>query len=300
MELSALLAQPQLSVITRDADSELVRIQQVVEHKLLVDGRGDLEELFGRLLATGTPPSPKTLDLIGHSTADSSMLLLGNWIIDTADRAVTAFWREIADLEVLPRLGIHGLRLLGCETAIARSGRSTIHKLSEILGIEVFGTRAMLSADHYDEGGFSRDSTHALVSSRTLRSESGDANGAVGASRYPRLLDIDALPASPLSTHRPPWPQRLASTEAARRILRLVRRTAGAEMPGLVAVPNCEIALPSSKPDWYHLAQILLDCEFVRVYPEGQAKPGVLYPVDDPSALQVLVDQLPTVSASPS
>lgn len=293
MEISALLEQPQLSVMTRHADFELARIQEIIEHKVLVEERGDLEELFARLLALPARSVPKTLDLIGHSTADGALLQLGSWVIDTTSSTVTAFWREIADLEILPRLEIHRIRLLGCETAVTAAGRATIRKLSEILGVEVCGTRHMLSSDHYKHSGFNPESEHVLVSSNELRPENRDARGARDVPLFPRLLDIDALPASPLTTHRQPWPQRIANSEAARSILRLVRRTAGAEMPGLVAAPSCEIALPSSKPNWYHVAQILLDGEFIRVYPEGDCRSGVLYPVDDPSALKVLVDRLP-------
>lgn len=294
MELAALVAQPQLSVITRHADFELARIQEVIEHKVLVEERGDLEELFARLLAQPASPTPKTLDLIGHSTSESSLLQLGNWVIDSASSTVTAFWREIADLEVLPRLGIRRIRLLGCETASTVPGRSTVRKLSEILGVEVCGTSRMLSSDHYEASGFKHESEHVLISSNELLPhDTHNTHNSSHVAHYPRLLDIDALPTSPLMTHHQPWPRRIASSEAARSILRLIRRTAGAEMPGLVAAPSCEIALPSSKPDWYHLAQILLDCEFVRVYPEGHHKPGVLYPVDDPLALRALVDQLP-------
>lgn len=296
MQHSALLAQPHLSVIARDADAELARIQELIEHKVLVDGRGDLEELFGRLLGAGAPATPKTLDLIGHSTPDRSLLALGAWVIDAARPAVRAFFRELADLEVLPRLGIRAIRLLGCQTADTAPGRATIHALAEILGVEVLGARQLLYSAHYDARGFRDEARHALVSSRDLEGEPGDARPSIDPSRYPRNLDIDALPSSPLATHPPPWPRRIATAEAARDLLRLVRRSAGAEMPGLLASPSCELALPSPARDWYHLVQVLLDGELVRVYPEGPAGPGIVYPVDDPRALRALVDRLPAIA----
>lgn len=292
MALSTLLAQPHLSLITRHADPELARIQDLIEHKVLVEGRGDLEELLGRLLGQDLAPTPKTLDLIGHSTPDNALLTLGEWVIDTASSTVRAFFRELADLEVLPRLGVHALRLLGCQTADTKQARTTICELSEILRLEVLGTRQLLYAAHYDPHGFRCESEHLLTSSSQLRQDLGEASVSTDAARYPRLFDIDALPASPLATHRPPWPQRIATPEAARDLLRLVRRTAGAEMPGLLAQPSCEIALPSSQPDWYYLAQILLDGEFIRVYPDGAHKPGVVFAVDDPPTLRALVDQM--------
>jgi len=299
MPHSALLAQPHLSVITGDADPELARIQELLEHKVVVGGRGELEELLGRLLGANAPPTPKTLDLIGHSTPDLSVLAIGAWAIDAASATVRAFFRELADLEVLPRLGIRAVRLLGCETAGTAAGRATICKLSEILGAPVLGTRQMLSAAHYDARGLKDECRHALVSSDELRGERdpGAPVGSSGASPYPRLLDIDALPSSPLAAHPPPWPRRIATAAIARDLLRLVRRAAGAEMPGLLDAPSCELALPSSKPGWYHAAHVLRDGELLRFYPDGTHRPGVVYPVDDPRALRELLDRLPAITA---
>lgn len=296
MDLSALLAQPHLSVITRDADPELARIQELIEHRVLVDGRGDLEALFGRLLDAGAPPSPKTLDLIGHSTPDKALLALGDWVIDAARRAVTSFFRGLADLEVLPRLGIRAIRLLACQTAETEDGRATICKLSEILGVEVLGARPLIYSGHYDARGYRDELEGLLVSSRELRGERYETGVTLQSMPYPRQLDVDALPASPLSAHPPPWPLRIATVEAARDLLRLVRRTAGAEMPGLLAQPSCEIALPSAMRGWYCLVQVLLDGQLVRIYPDGDRHPGVVYPVIDPCALRALLEQLPAAA----
>jgi hypothetical protein len=296
MKHSALLAQPHLSVITGDTDAELARIRELIEHKVVINGRGDLEELLGHLLNAGLPPSRKTLDLIGHSTPDRSLLAMGAWVIDAGSSAVRAFFRELAELEVLPRLGIHAIRLLACQTAETAHGCATICKLSEILGVEVLGTRHLLGSAHYDARGFRQEAQHVLASSYDLRREPADTIGTMlgwRTSRAPRLLDIDALPSSPLPTHPPPWPRRIATSAAARDLLQLVRRSAGAEMPGVLALPCCEIAVPSSKPGWYHLAQILFDGEFVRFYPSGMHLPGIVYPVEDPRALRTLVDRLP-------
>jgi hypothetical protein len=295
MKYSALLAQPHLSVITSDDDVELARIRELIEFRAVVGERGDLEELFGDLLGADAPPTLKTLDLIGHSTPDQSLLALGAWVIDAASSTVRAFFRELAELDVLPRLGIRAVRLLGCHTAETAAGRDTICKLSEILGVEVLGTSQMLSSAHYDARGLRDEAQHALASSYDLRAEPAAAIGSIQASRYPRLLDVDALPASPLSAHPPPWPRRIATPAIARDILRLVRRAAGAEMPGLVAPPSCEIALPSSKPGWYHAVQILFDGELIRVHPDGTHRPGIVYPVEDSRALRALLEQLPSL-----
>ena len=295
MQHSALLEQPHLSVITGDADGELARIQELVGTRVLVEERGDLEALLGRLLEAGAPPAPRTLDLIGHTTRDESLLVLGAWVIDAASSKVRAFFRELAELEVLPRLGVGAVRLLGCGTAATAAGRATICRLADILGVEVLGTRELLDAAHYGPGGFLDGCRHLLVSSAELAREAAPLLASLEASRYPRLLDVDALPASPPAAHAPGWPRRVATAESAREVLRLVNRAAGAEMPGLAAQPTCELALPSAKPGWYHVAEVMFGGELLRVYPDGTHRPGIVYSVQDPQALRALVDRLPVL-----
>jgi len=288
-----LLAQPHLAVVTRAADSELARIVTQLEHKVLVDGRSDIERMFGELLALDVPPTPKTLDLIGHSTAGKSLLMIGDFIIDAAKPTVTAFFRELAEQNVLSRLGINALRLLGCLTADTGHARWTICTLADILGIEVYGTRDLIFAAHYDANGFLPERRYLLVSATELKSDGVEPTPLSRGTPYERVLDLDALPTSPLVIEDVPWPLRVASQEHARAFLRLVRRRDGATMPGLLTSPRCEIALPSGQPDNYHRVQVLLDGEFVRVYPDGADAPGIVYPVDDPYALKCLVDNMP-------
>lgn len=296
------LLRPHLSVVTRHADAELARIQGQIEHCVLADGRTELEELLGRLLvsaeASGITQPPKTLDLIGHSVPVSSQLQLGDWVLDAASATVTSFFRGLADQDVLPRLGIHAVRLLGCHTACTPAARRTLTTLSDILGLEVYGTSDMILANHYDASGFNRDWRFLLVSSTDVRELERETADTVRADPYPRALDIDRLPAHALDDRHALWPRRFATAEAAGRILRLIRRTEGALMPGLLAAPSCELLLPAAAPNAYHVAQILLDGTFVRVYPDGPAHPGVLYPVTEPQALRLLLDALPAVAAA--
>lgn len=299
MDLLALLRQPHISVITRRADSELARIQDLVTNRVLVDGRADLEELLSRLLdaARATPITmpPKTLDLIGHSIPVSSLLQLGDWILDAESPTLLAFFRGLADLDVLPRLGVHAVRLLGCNTAATPAGRRTITTLADILGLEVHGTSNMIYGGHYDEHGFAHRWRFLLVSSSDIReSEHGDAN-AVTPEPSPRVLDIDGLPAFPLEVRTSPWPRRLATADDANQLLKLVRRTDGGMMPGLLSLPSCEVVLPAGRPNAYHVIQVVLDGTFVRVYPDGPVKPAVLYPVTDAHALRQIVDALPPI-----
>lgn len=293
------LSKSHLSVITRHADFELVRIQNIIEHKVLVDGRWDLEEMLGRLTTTRADDdiAPKTLDLIGHSTPGQSLLMLGDWVLDAAAPTVTSFFRGLADNDVLPRLGVHTVRLLGCQTAGTDLGRATICALADILQLEVQGTTQLIYSAHYGVTGFRDDCLHTLVGSSDLRGQPRSPRTTITGERYRRVLDIETLPSSPIAKHEAPWPRRVAGNEAARSILRLIRRNDGAQMPGLLATPDCEVALPAMKPNWFHFAQVLLEGEFVRVYPDGNRQAGVLFPVEDPQALRSLVECLPIVSS---
>jgi hypothetical protein len=86
---------------------------------------------------------------------------------------------------------------------------------------------------------------------------------------------------------------RLASGDDVQRIVDLVRCDEGATMAGAVVQPDYQVAMTSITSCQYHLIDILLAGEFVRVYPDGHELPGVLFPVNDPVALLALVDTLP-------
>jgi hypothetical protein len=167
-----------LSVVSGQADFELRHLEDIIEHHVTVHGCGDLEKLLERLLIeSGRVDAivPKTLDLIGHSRAAASLLTLGDWVIDAATPSVAAFFRELADHDILPRLGIHALRLLGCGTADTGQGRATICALSDILGLEVYGTNHLLYDAHYGPHGFRDDWKFLLVCSSDLRQDPGMA-----------------------------------------------------------------------------------------------------------------------------
>lgn len=279
-----------LSLITRDADDLLRRIRDVISQRVLVDGRADVERVLSSLARDASVPTPRTLDLIGHSTPDRSLLILGDWVIDGTSSKVLSYFRGLADEGVFTRLGITAIRLLGCETATSSTGRLTLTALSEITGLEVFGTSQMIDETSYTADGFHND--HALVSSTDLRREPITMLVKRGGEPFQRVLDIEMLPASPLGP-RPGHPRRLAELADARTVLSLIRRSEGAQMPGMFGVPTCEIGLPSSKPNWWHLIQVLLDGEFVRVFPDGEDRPGVLFPVSDAKQLRELIAALP-------
>lgn len=301
MELSTRLDLPHLSFIARDADHELARVQGIIEHQVLVGGRVELEEQLGRMLgdaraqAPGRRVVPKTLDLIGHSTPSAALLTLGDWVIDARSPTVTAFFRELADHDVLPALGVTAVRLLGCMTAASPEGRATVRALADVLGLEVYGTTQLIYAAHYDRAGFRADCAHVLASASDLRDEQTDGAevAALRPAPYPRLLDVDALPVAPLPQHTAPWPRRVASTETAAALLRLIQRDAGAAMPGLLAGPLCEVALPSPRRGLFHVAHVLRDGDFVRFYPDGPERPGIVFPTHDAQELRTAIAHLP-------
>jgi hypothetical protein len=290
-----LLSRRRLSVISGEPDPDLARTAQRVVPSVRVAGRRDLEGLFGRLLhaGEGTAAVAKTLDLFGHSTASGSLLRLGDWVIDTGSPAELAFFRHLAARDVLPRLGIHAVRLLGCNTATTLTGRATVCTLAAVLGVEVFGTKDLLYEAHHDEDGFLDAWSFLLVSATDLRRSTAIPTTPPGAESL-ELLDLEVVPALPLVPGAAHAPRRIAAPAAVRQILRLIRRDAGAWMPKGPA-PSCELALPSATtPGAYHLAYVLLDNAFLRFHPHGFSAPGVVYPVDDPYALRCVLEQLPS------
>jgi hypothetical protein len=271
-----------LSFISRSDDAELREIEsRIAGPVVVVDGRADIEAALCRLLAAGAPPAPRTLDLIGHSTAGTSLLVMGDWVIDATSPTVIAFFRELAEQNVVARLGLQAVRLLGCATAVTEHGRYTVCALADLLGIEVVGTTAPVLASYYEPAGFSRDRRYLLTSATELRARGAVTRPRASSRSASRVLDIDRLPAVPLDQTRP-WPVHVVSTEQARELLALIQRHDGAPA-ALATVPWCELALPSPDRDRYHRIEVLSDGELVRV------EPGNVYPVSDPVAFRALV-----------
>jgi hypothetical protein len=296
MELyRSLLSRACLSMVSAAPDDGLHDIARIITPSLRIAGPEQLAAALQRLLAASDRAEldePRTLDLIGHSAVRASQLRLGDWVIDVARPEVAAFFRGLARRGVLPRLGIRSLRLLGCGTASTADGRATICALAEILRLEVYGTTHLLYDVHYDERGFRDAWAFLLVAAGELRRTTAAHAPRAPGPRWPRTLELDALPAQPLGP-RCARTRRVATVSAAREILRLIRRDAGAPMPGPAAAPISELALPSETPGAYHVAEVLGDGGFVRFYPDGPAAPGVAYPVDDAPLLCRIVDALP-------
>jgi hypothetical protein len=111
------------------------------------------------------PASPRTLDLIGHSTRGHRLLRLGRTAIDMLDPDVARFFAGLAGSGLLPQLRISAVRLLGCETATTDAGLRTLRLLSYVLGLPVYGTRIPLLKSHSNAAGFDPAFAHVLVRS---------------------------------------------------------------------------------------------------------------------------------------
>ena len=227
--------------------------------------RADFELVLSRLLADHV--TAPTLELVGMANPDK-LLVLGDWVIDAETRKARALFRELAEQRVLARLGIERVHLRACSTSATERGRRTLAALAEILGVPVTGEPGLVC--------LRRDVQPVAT----------------------RSLDLDALaplaPLAPLASHAVA-PRSLELPRAAgdapapslidtHAVLALVRRTEGAVLPGLLALPHREVALVGPGGTT-HLLEVLLDHEHVRVAGD------LVFPVADPRALRALLER---------
>lgn len=144
-----------LHVSASPADGELARLVERVANNRPIQQLAGLRLLLDRLrgcrrCAPGA--ERRTLDLLAHATPDR-LLQLGTSVLDPRLPDVRRLFQEMAQDEILPRLGIHELRLLGCETAMSRAGQAAIRALSDILGIRVVGTIRPVYAAYFGATG---------------------------------------------------------------------------------------------------------------------------------------------------
>ncbi len=299
-QLRRILSRSRISLVTSYPDAEVTRLTRLLVDPLPIDGRASLERTLGELatVAGNHSSQARTLDLIGHATADG-LLRLGDWVVDGDSPTVNAFFRGIADVELLPRLNVTSVRVLGCSTAVGARARRTLRTLAELLGLEVLGTLGPIYSLHYDADGFGEQwrfllSRASEVPASPLILPSGDGTVSDDAATLAllRLLDIDALPRVPLRAVGS-TPRKVVTNGPARELLSLVDRTRGAQMPGLLAIASHELALLADASEC-HIAEVILDGHFLRVFPDGPEKPGIVYPVSDARHLLSLVAALPT------
>jgi hypothetical protein len=218
----------------------------------------DREAVAERLLAMSKqlPPSPRVLDFVGM-TGHDKLLTFHDRVLDTRIGRVRASHRELADQGVIARLDVVGVRLVGCMSAVGEPARRTIAQLAEILDVEVTGTTELVTVDDLSATGF--------VSPPPRRWHAGSC------------LDLDNLIPGPLL----PGARALALSQA-RDVLACVRREAGVELPGLLALPHSVLGLP--RGHHFHHLELLLDYELVRTG-------ATVFPVDDPRALRSLLER---------
>ena len=274
-----------LCFLSGGKDPESVHLRAMMPDAVPIADRCELEARLCTMLDgdAHAAATPKTLDLVGHVTSDK-LFAIGDWAIDTDDRSVLAFFRGLAEHDVLPRLGIHALRLLGSLTGATSRGIAALRALASVLGVEVYGTTELIYARHFDRTGFTAVSS--LVRSGDDPTSSPPLPPAFSDRRE---LTIDELPTRTLE---PGEPVAVASRDHAHALLRVIARKAGAVMPGLLARPYCKLALPSTTANAFYRIDVLLAGDYVRTYPAGPSKPGVVFPVRDPHAALQIIDEL--------
>ena len=131
----------------------------------------ELREVLERCL--DDPARTVTLDLIGHSTRGHRLLRLGRTPIDMLDPHVAGFFRALARDQLLTRLHVTAVRLLGCETAVTDAGQRTLRMLSHTLRLPVFGTCKPLLKSHSNSAGFDPTFAHILIEAAATRAGHG-------------------------------------------------------------------------------------------------------------------------------
>ncbi len=129
-----------------------------------------LEELHTELKAVAdrAPHGARTLDLIGHTTRDHHLLRFGDTAIDMFRPSVARLFATIRSEQLLHRLGITAVRLLGCGTALTPSGPRTMQRLARTLDVPVYGSIKPLMNTHYTRDGFNPKFEHVLLEASQL------------------------------------------------------------------------------------------------------------------------------------
>jgi nucleotide-binding universal stress UspA family protein len=225
------------------------------DHVLVITDR---EDLVGGLVALSKqlPTAPRVIDLVGMTGADKLLTFHGR-SLDTRIGRVRANYRELADQGVLARLDVVGVRVIGCMSAVGEPARRTIAQLAEIMDLEVTGTTELVTIDDFSTTGF--------VSPPPRSWNSGTS------------LDLDNLTSGPLLDGA-----RALTLAQAREVLATIRRDAGVDLPGLLAVPQAVLGVP--RGDHFHHLELLLDHELVRAG-------ATVFPVDDPRALRSILER---------
>lgn len=276
-------ALPHVNVSTVDAHGPLAAIQDRVAGCALVDSFAGLHRFLTDLLRIGPPGTPATLDLIGASTG-TGLLQLGSSVVGAVPDVLDVA-EQIGEDRLLSRLGIAQVRLIGSRTAVEPAAQDAMRRLSGLLRVPVIGTTALIYLDHFRSHGFDWDRDDVIADS-----------GALPPRKAPTLWPDDPPRAKPFrfdavgiareSCLRPvPWPRYVIPRGFdIRSLITQLRPGEGRIMPGLLALPRCELLVPAGRvinEERYRTIEILCNWELVRI--TGPECPdGAVYPVISP------------------
>jgi len=292
------LRDPHLNVappVSRGEGAKLLDIVGNEESVTRLDGlRRFLDELATCKRLRRPPGLRRTLDLIAHSD-QWRLLHLGESVIDPNEDGVRQFFEEMATEEILKRLDVSELRLLGCETAMSPQGQEAIRLLTDILGVPVLGTTKLVYAAHFDEKGF-KDRYERLLCDASNLPELDAERIQWPKDPLPALAppfepeSLETLPAGALP--KVSWPrigeraETPPNSQNRRDVQALTDILAGSEgrvMPRMLARPRCELLLGSGD-DKVSRVQVLFDHELVRVR-AADTKIAAIYRVRRPDEL---------------
>jgi hypothetical protein len=286
---------PHLSISGADARGPLRAVQERMAGALLISSITGLYRLLSDLRQVRGPEPPTTLDLIGPTTG-TGLLQLGTSVIDASVHAVHQLFDWIGREQILQSLGVKEVRLIGCRTAIEPTAHETMRRLAQLVGVPVSGTTTLIHSDHFRERGLGWHVDGTMVCSTALPPRKVPPLWPETGTRAPSL-GCDAIGIVPASSlHRVAWPRFVVPRGFdTRMLLGAVRVADGRCLPGLLALPRCEILLPMGRvhdEESFRVVEVLFNWEGVRI--SGPELPhGAVYPVISPQRFVRLFIGLP-------
>jgi hypothetical protein len=303
------LRDPRINVSASPADGELARALEIVGNEEPVEGLDGLRRVLDELgcCRGRRTSSGRTLDLIAHSDP-ARLLRLGQSVIDPDDEGVRTFFERMAADQVLDRLYISELRLLGCETAMSSEGQAAIRTLTDILGIRVVGTTKLVYAAYFGEKGL-KERYEPMLCDASMLPDLDEERARWPVDPPPERAppfqpdSLETTPADELPAVS--WPRVGEDADArprserdadVRPLVDLIEGGDGRVMPRMLVQPRCEVLLGSGD-EQVRRVEILFDHELVRVRPAG-TDVGAVYRVRNPAELAAWVASVDTPRAS--
>ncbi|MFT3698295.1 MAG: hypothetical protein QM831_34450 [Kofleriaceae bacterium] len=271
-----------INIISEGADRELDAIRGTVREFAGAADHHDVVAILDCEAARGVRAT--TLDLIGHSRRDGT-LVLGRWSLDDSSQTAATFRTLLRP--PLDKIGVGRIRILGCSTAATKTGWAAIHRIASAVGREVFGTKRYVSKIDYGPEGFISDD--ALAGSVGPQPQRPDPVGFLTNAATPvPIADVDLNAGPRLTTEQPLLP---VNEAVAGQILEFVDGTRSWVLPGLLSEAGPIILW--TRANMIHRLEILFDHQVVRgygAYPDDDH--GRLYRVRDPHGLSRFIEQL--------